>query len=99
MATATKKTAPKTNGTPWQFENAAYERECARNQFASDARIVRDILIEAIEGTGDDSEVEMITSTVVSRNEDGTVVIVLGIQNSTAQPARHVKVSITRADG
>jgi hypothetical protein len=88
-------TTEATNGTAWEIEDAEYMRKCA---FPGDARIVRDLLIEKIEGTGEHAEVEMITSTVVSRHEDGAIDIVLGFQNSTRVPARRVKVSITRVD-
>ena len=79
-------------------ESEEYDQMCSRAQFAEDARMLRDCLIERIEGTRCEEAIEMITSTVVSTNEDGTVGIVLGIQNDTNHPARHIRVSITRGD-
>ena len=73
-----------------------YMKACQTAQFASDARLVRDLLIEKIEGTGCNEEIEMITSTVVSKHEDGTIEILIGLESSSNGRARRVKVAITR---
>ena len=80
-----------------------YKMIAGGHQFPSDARVLRDSIIDLIEGIPDGSDYSEglmgFGNFNVRQELDGTVEFILGMSSNTKYPVHYVKIRIERVDG
>ena len=65
--------------------------------FAADARMLRDSIVQMIQGDIDEP-IYAVSRYIVTTEPDGRVELILGIRECTTDPHRYVRVRIERVD-